>query len=604
MCSVFVMTSDTHHLSHEPWHALPAGFADYLDLEATLSTPVRDAALEQATLAVDANPSTIVDLGSGTGADAVALGERFPTARVHAVDVSAELLDRVASTAATAGVADRVERHQIDLNNDWPAEMPQSVDLAWASLSLHHVSDPAAALRRVFASLRPGGVFVLTELSGDETFAPDDLGTGCAGLRERITHAPSKHRAHARADWGTLLSAAGFVFAESTAHEFTVRADSADGAQYLQLRLRAMREGLIHEIADEDVSALDFAIENLETGASEISFSAGRSVWVVARPEEEEPVNEIEADVVVLGGGPAGLAASIALARSRRKVVVLDEGRPRNAPADGAHNVLGNEGISPLELLARGRAEAEAYGVQIVQGAVTRVSGAIDDFTVDGGDGAYRVHARRIILATGLVDDLPDVPGVEEGWGHTVLHCPFCHGWEVRDQRIGIIARDEVAIHQALLFSQLSDRVTVFLHDATDPNEEQREQLTALNVEVVRSRVKRLLMDGVQVRAVELGNGRNFALDAVVVVPRFNARTGLYEALGGTAEESSFGIHIPADPRGMTDVPGVWAAGNASQPMAMVVASAASGVVTGAAVHGDLAMADLNRSVQASRIGA
>lgn len=600
MCSVFVMTSDNHHSDHEPWRALPAGFAQYLDLEATLSISGRNATLEQATLALDATPSTIVDLGSGTGADAVALAQRFPSARVHAVDVSAELLDHVASAAATAGVADRVEEHLVDLNNDWPAEIPQSVDLAWASLSLHHVSDPAAVLRRVFASLRPGGVLVLTELSGEERLAPDDLGTGRAGLRDRITHASSRHRAHAHADWAKLLTDAGFVSVESSAHEFSARADNADGAQYLQLRLRSVREGLIHEIAEEDLSALNTAIENLETGASEVSFSAGRAVWVAVRPEKEEPVKEIEADVIVLGGGPAGLAASIALARSRRKVVVLDEGKPRNAPADGAHNVLGNEGISPLELLARGRAEAESYGVQILPGAVTRASGTIDDFTVDGGDGTQRVHARRIILATGLVDDLPDIPGIEEGWGHTVLHCPFCHGWEVRDQRIGIIARDEVAIHQALLFSQLSDRVTVFLHDAADPNEEQLGQLAALNVEVVRPRVKRLLMDGVQVRAVELENGRNFALDAVVVVPRFNARTGLYEALGGAAEESAFGIHIPADPRGMTDVPGIWAAGNASQPMAMVVGSAASGVVTGAAVHGDLAMADLNRSVHPS----
>lgn len=305
------------------------------------------------------------------------------------------------------------------------------------------------------------------------------------------------------------------------------------------------------------------------------------------------------ADVAILGGGSAGLAAAIALGRSRRSVVVIDAGEPRNAPAEGAHNVLGQEGISPLELLAKGRAEAESYGVQIVPGTATSVTGAIDDFTVEVGGGAHRVHARRVILASGLVDDLPSIPGVAEGWGRSVLHCPFCHGWEVRDQRIAILTRDEVAIHQAVLFSQLSDSVTVYLHDAPDPTDEQWDQLAALNVAVVRPRITRLVMDGDQVRGVEVEGGHVFEADAAVVVPRFNARTEIYESLGGVAEVTPFGRQVPADPRGMTAVPGVWAAGNTSNPMAMVTAAAASGVMAGSGVHGDLAMSDLARAVQA-----
>src|SRR5690606_38391154 len=125
-------------------------------------------------------------------------------------------------------------------------------------------------------------------------------------------------------------------------------------------------------------------------------------------------------------------------------------------------------------------------------GQVTAISGAIDDFTATVGNGAHRLRARRIILATGLIDDLPDIPGVKEGWGRSVLHCPFCHGWEVRGQRIAILTRDEVALHQALLFGQLSDQVTVYLHDAPDPSDEQWEQLAALNVSVVTPRVERL----------------------------------------------------------------------------------------------------------------
>jgi thioredoxin reductase len=310
------------------------------------------------------------------------------------------------------------------------------------------------------------------------------------------------------------------------------------------------------------------------------------------------------ADVVVVGGGAAGLAAAIALGRSRRSVVVIDAGQPRNAPAEGAHNVLGHEGISPLELLARGRAEAESYGVRILNGLVTGASGVVDDFTLDIDGGERRIRARRVVLATGLVDDLPDVPGVREAWGRSVLHCPYCHGWEVRDQRIAVLGRNENALHQVMLFSQLSDDVTLFLHDAPEPSDEQWEQLAALGVSVVTPRVQRVVVDGSQVRAVEIEGGRSFEVDAVVVAPRFIARTELYEALGGERTLTPFGEQVDADPRGMTAVPGVFVAGNTSQLSAMVAVAAGSGVLAGAAVHGDLAAADLARAVEARAVEA
>lgn len=516
---------DSSDLAH--WQALPEGFVEHLDQEARLSAPMREAALDRAALALGSPPSHIVDLGSGTGIAAVELAERFPAARVHALDVSSDLLGHVASAAEEAGVADRIDTRLVDLNEDWASAVASGVDLVWAALSLHHLEDPDKALHRVCEVLRPGGALVMVELAGD---------------------------------WSQRLTRAGFVSVERRAHPL---------------------------VAGADPSAVD------------------RIVWIAVRPREDAagtaPSPEVvETDVAVIGGGPAGLAAAITLARSRRSVVVIDAGQPRNAPAEGAHNVLGNEGIPPHELLAKGRAEAESYGVRILPGRVTRLSGEVDDFTVEVGDSAHRIHARRVILATGLVDDLPEVPGVRDGWGRTVLHCPFCHGWEVRDQRIAILTRDEVAIHQALLFSRLSDHVTVFLHGA-EPTEEQWEQLTALGVEVVRPRVERVVVEGTQVRAVRVEGGETFAADAVVVAPRFHARAELYESLGGTAEETQFGTQIPVDPRGATPVPGVWATGNAGQLMAMVVGSAASGVVTGGAVHGELSLADLERVVQVRR---
>ena len=350
---------------------------------------------------------------------------------------------------------------------------------------------------------------------------------------------------------------------------------------------------------------------------------------LTAASSTADPSTTLTADVVVVGGGAAGLAAAIALGRSRRSVVLVDAGEPRNAPAEGAHNVLGQEGISPLELLARGRAEAEAYGVRLVSGRVTDASGVVDSFTleIDGAPGGgaglsadalevdasgadrgqavasttQQVTARRVILATGLVDELPDVLGVAQAWGHTVLHCPYCHGWEVRDQRIAVLATSENALHQVMLFRQLSDDVTLFLHDAPEPTEEQWDQLAALGVRVVTPRVERLVVDGTQVRAVEVEGGRSFAVDAVAVGPRFVARTELYEALGGEKTLSPFGEQIVADPRGATAVPGVWVAGNSGDLMAMVAAAAASGVMAGAAVNGDLAVADLARAVAERR---
>jgi thioredoxin reductase len=159
-------------------------------------------------------------------------------------------------------------------------------------------------------------------------------------------------------------------------------------------------------------------------------------------------------DVVVVGGGAAGLAGAVALARSRRSVLVVDAGDPRNAPASGVHNFLTREGTPPAEIYAAGRREVTRYGGTLQAGRVTALSRDGGRFAVHIEDQA--VSARRLLVATGLRDELPDVPGLAARWGIDVLHCPYCHGWEVRDQRIGILATGPGAVHQALLFRQLS----------------------------------------------------------------------------------------------------------------------------------------------------
>lgn len=299
-------------------------------------------------------------------------------------------------------------------------------------------------------------------------------------------------------------------------------------------------------------------------------------------------------DVAVVGGGSAGLGAAIALARSLRSVIVVDAGRPRNAPADHAHNVLGREGISPLDLVAAGRAEAIEYGVRILDDDVTaasHVDGGIEVTTASG----QRITARRLILATGLIDVLPDVDGVAACWGKTVLHCPYCHGYEVRGQRIGILATGPMATHQALLFRQLSDDVTVFAHLAT-PDDEAMAQLRAVGVTVVEGEVARLSHVDDQVRSVVLSDGTEFPVDAVVVGPRFEARAQVYEWLGGTVSEHPLGHFVETGMMGRTAVENVWAAGNIADLSAMVSVASGAGVMAGAAVNADLVAEDVRRA--------
>lgn len=309
-----------------------------------------------------------------------------------------------------------------------------------------------------------------------------------------------------------------------------------------------------------------------------------------------------EYDVAIVGGGAAGLSAATVLARSLRSVVVIDAGQPRNAPAAGAHNVLGQDGISPLDLLARGRAEATGYGAEIRPGTVVDAAGSVDDFTLRLSAGDV-VKARRLILATGLVDELPDIPGIAELWGHDVLHCPYCHGYEVRGTRIVQIATSPMSAHQALMFRQLSEQVTVIAHDPAALSADDREHFTATGIDVVDARVERVRTrddDGsARLDGVLLSDGGVVEADAVVVSPKFVVRGELYERLGGTLDEGPMGGLVGTGPMGETALPGVWAVGNTTTVHAMVTVAMGEGVSAGAAVNASLVMAELDDKVSA-----
>jgi len=307
------------------------------------------------------------------------------------------------------------------------------------------------------------------------------------------------------------------------------------------------------------------------------------------------------ADVVVIGGGAAGLNGALMLARARRSVVVIDSGAPRNAPADGVHGLLGREGMPPGELLERGRAEVRQYGGRIVDGTVASAARDGDGFVVTLADGRS-VRARRLLVATGLVDELPDLPGVAERWGRDVLHCPYCHGWEVRDRAVGVLASGPMSVHQALLFRQLTADVTFFSHKLP-PTAEQAEQLAARGIRVVDGEVAAVEVADDRLTGVRLRDGRVVRRDAVVVATRMVARADLLAGLGLRAVEhpSGVGEYVPADPTGRTDVPGVWVAGNVTDLTAQVGAAAAAAAMAGAQINADLVMEETQAAVAAYR---
>jgi len=317
-----------------------------------------------------------------------------------------------------------------------------------------------------------------------------------------------------------------------------------------------------------------------------------------------------EFDVVVIGGGAAGLSAALALVRARRTVLVVDSGEPRNARAAHVHNFLTREGTPPAELLRIGRGEVEDYGGTVVTDTVTKVERLHDDESPYVAfelqlQSSTAVSARRLVLATGLVDQLPDIPGMADRWGRDVLHCPYCHGWEIKDQRVGVLATSPMAAHQAQMWRQWTDDVTLLVHTAPGPSAEEIRALRARGIAIRRGTVTSLDVSGDTLVGVRLDGGRTFALDALVVAPRFNARADLVHALGVEATQlemggADWGTYVVVDPMGATSVAGVYAAGNVADPLAQVAMAAGAGLRTGASVNMSLTDEEVVAAVRAA----
>ncbi|GIG63876.1 NAD(P)/FAD-dependent oxidoreductase [Phytomonospora endophytica] len=299
-------------------------------------------------------------------------------------------------------------------------------------------------------------------------------------------------------------------------------------------------------------------------------------------------------DVVVIGGGAAGLNAALVLARARRRVVVVDAGEPRNAPAAHMHGFLSRDGMPPKELLEAGRAEVAGYGGEFVADGVVSVT---PGFSVALSSGRV-LSTRRILVATGLRDRLPDIPGLRERWGDDVMQCPYCHGYEVRDQAVGVIAvTPESATHHAQLVRQWAADLTLFTNDVDVPAEE-RERLAARGIKVVDGKVARVVVEDDRVRGVELADGAAVPRDALFVGGDWEPRDALLRSLGCEVADG----WVRVDGQGRTSVPGVSAAGNVVDQKATVIAAAAQGAMAAIAINGDLVAEDVERAARERRV--
>ena len=298
-------------------------------------------------------------------------------------------------------------------------------------------------------------------------------------------------------------------------------------------------------------------------------------------------------DVIIAGGSWAGLSAAMQLARARRRVLVVDGGLPRNRFARASHGFLGQDGRAPAEILQTARAQVLAYpSAELRRDQVAGVAAREGGFDVEFASGTA-ASARRVVLATGVVDELPDLPGLRERWGRTVLHCPYCHGYEVADGRLGILAVGEASMHQALLLPDWSTEVTLFTNGAFEPTTEQRTALEARGVRVDVRRVLEVIGEGEVLSGVRVQHDSGtpmIPLDALFTSSRTRMASPLAADLGCEFDEGPFGPVVRTDAWKETTVSGVYAAGDMARVPHNATWASADGVTAGIGAHRSLAL--------------
>ncbi|NBC87315.1 MAG: FAD-dependent oxidoreductase [Bacteroidetes bacterium] len=288
-------------------------------------------------------------------------------------------------------------------------------------------------------------------------------------------------------------------------------------------------------------------------------------------------------DVLIVGAGPAGLTAALVLARAGRDVLVLDGGPGRNAPAAHSHNVFTREGASPTELRRIGRTQAESYGARFLEQEAVRAEADEDGVRVQLADGS-EMKTRRLLLATGVEDLLPEIPGVAEAWGETVVHCPYCHGFELRERPTAVLDAGEKGVHLSGLLLGWTDHVTLCCGPDRLSGDE-RQRLTGLGVDIDERPVAALGVEGRDVRTVVFEDDSQIDATAVYIQPDQRPRGPLPDALG--LEHTELG-HVRVDEFMRTSAPGVSACGDVTSPMQAVQIAASSGFTAAAFLNNDL----------------
>ena len=304
-----------------------------------------------------------------------------------------------------------------------------------------------------------------------------------------------------------------------------------------------------------------------------------------------------EFDAIIIGGGAAGLSAALVLTRARRSVLVIDSGTPRNLAAEHMHGYLSRDGLPPRDLAAIGRAEVEGYGGTILTATVADVvNEETSGFRVVLVGEAKPVRARRLVVATGLRDEIPDIPGLWDRWARDVLHCPYCHGYEVRDKKLAVLGGSPQAVQFALIVRQWSDDLT-YITPTERLIDSERERLDARAITIVEGDAHNLAVRRDRLEAVELADGRVVRCDALFVPPRFVPNNDVLISLGCHVNDDGWPITTT---NGLTSVPGVWVAGNVANPRAQVITAAGEGSAAGIAINADLVEDDVLAAIRAT----
>ncbi|MEC5145505.1 NAD(P)/FAD-dependent oxidoreductase [Chitinophaga sp. 212800010-3] len=297
-------------------------------------------------------------------------------------------------------------------------------------------------------------------------------------------------------------------------------------------------------------------------------------------------------EVIITGGSYAGLAAAMSLGRALRRVLVIDSGLPCNRQTPFSHNFLTQDGVAPAAIAAAGRAQVAQYpGISFLQGIVTTGQQTDEGFRLTTADGR-QLEARKLLFATGIKDEIPSLKGFAECWGISVLHCPYCHGYEVRQQPTGILARGDDAWEMAKLISNWTDQLTIFSNGPAALLPQQLEKLAARNISVNEKPVSEILHENGRMNTLLFDDGSRQALHALYARPAFRQHCPVPEALGCELTDSG---HIKTDIMQATTVPGIFAAGDATTPMRAVAAAVAAGTMAGAAINRALQEEDFNK---------